>query len=127
MITKALWIILKYLVIFFINKALLLFIGIESSANINLLIGFISILLSFLEIKTLFKIMIISICIVLFNQVFMITTDFNIITSVSNFIINIHYREILFSDEFKAFLAVLLIIVMVSVLLLGLFLLVDVF
>ena len=94
MITKALWIILKYLVIFFINKALLLFIGIESSANINLLIGFISILLAFLKIKTLFKILIIYAIVILFNNIFKITTGSDLLFILNNIITIIPYESL---------------------------------
>ena len=95
MITKALWIILKYLVIFFINKALLLFIGIESSANINLLIGFISILLSLLSIKVLFKIIVFYVIIILFNNIFKITTGNDLLLSLYDYIINIPYKNLI--------------------------------
>ena len=95
MITKALWIILKYLVIFFINKALLLFMGIESSANINLLIGFISILLSFLSVKTLFKMIIIYAITLLVNFVFELTTNTNLLITLYEKSVKIPYKTLI--------------------------------
>ena len=108
MITKALWIILKYLVIFFINKVLLLFIEVELPNNINLLLGFVSILLSFLSIKILFKLFILILILLIFNYIFELTTNINLLNNLYNIFINIPYKELLISTDFKKFKEVVL-------------------